>query len=389
MVSNLLPFPTARGLAAAEFFAGVGLARMGLEQAGFTVPWANDIEAFKYAMYKGQFTKTKNPHEFILGDITDIHGDDIPSVDLAWASFPCTDLSLAGERAGLAGESSSTFFQFTRVLDEMSTRRPKAVALENVTALASSHGGEDLAAAVRELNRLGYSVDVLTLDARRWVPQSRPRLFLVGALDAPEDFAESGSELRPDWLQSIYGDDTLITHRAQLPQPPSPLTSGLRNYIETMKKDDSRWWDSARVEKFVASMSKVQSDRLDGLIDARRYTYRTAYRRTRGGIPVWEMRPDDISGCLRTARGGSSKQAVVKAGHGEIQIRWMTPREYARLMGASDYKLDGLRDSQIMFGFGDAVCVDAVAWLAENYLAPLIKGEMQTQPQHERATIND
>jgi DNA (cytosine-5)-methyltransferase 1 len=101
-------------------------------------------------------------------------------------------------------------------------------------------------------------------------------------------------------------------------------------------------------------------------------TYRTAYRRTRHGVAVWEIRPDDISGCLRTARGGSSKQALVAVGRGSIRARWMTPREYARLMGADDYQLDGIRRNEALFGFGDAVCVPVIAWLSREYLAPTL-----------------
>jgi DNA (cytosine-5)-methyltransferase 1 len=92
---------------------------------------------------------------------------------------------------------------------------------------------------------------------------------------------------------------------------------------------------------------------------------------------VWEIRPDDVAGCLRTARGGSSKQAVVQAGHGQVRVRWMTPREYARLMGAPEYRLDGLRRNQALFGFGDAVCVPVVTWLASHYLMPLLRGELR------------
>lgn len=373
MTEKLLPFRRRTPLRAAEFFAGVGLARMGLERAGFKVTWANDIEKFKYEMYEGNFGGDCADHTFRLADVADITGAEIPDIDLAWASFPCTDLSLAGSRAGLAGSSSSTFFQFTRILSEMGTRRPPVVAIENVTALASSHGGEDLAAAIRELNQLGYSADVLSLDARRWVPQSRQRLFIVGAQHPPTDSPTPGSVLRPDWLQSVYGDTTLTTHRASLPEPPAPLTSGLNQQIEQMPDDDIRWWNEARKVKFLNSMSPLQTQRLDSLIKSSEVSYRTAYRRTRNKQPVWEMRADNIAGCLRTARGGSSKQAVVKAGRGSVQIRWMTPLEYARLMGAGDYKLGNLRDSQILFGFGDAVCVDTVSWVAENYLSPLIK----------------
>ncbi|MBS7546792.1 DNA cytosine methyltransferase [Dietzia massiliensis] len=357
---------------AAEFFAGVGLARMGLAKVGVNVTWANDIEKFKYEMYRQQFESDADTHEFVLGDIREVSGKDLPIVDLAWSSFPCTDLSLAGNRVGLIGRQSSTFYQFTRVLEEMEDDRPSVIALENVTALASSHGGEDLAAAVRELNRLDYSVDVISIDARRFVPQSRPRLFLIGAIDPPEDVVEPNSELRPDWLQTIYGDPLLRTHRAELPSLPPPLNSGLSGYLETVPSDDARWWNEDRTSKFVESLSPAQAARLDILRNGSSPTHRTAYRRTRKGIAVWEIRADDISGCLRTARGGSSKQAVVQAGNGSVQVRWMTPREYANLMGAREYNLSGLRDQQILFGFGDAVCVDAVEWLGENYLVPLL-----------------
>ncbi|MFI2402737.1 DNA cytosine methyltransferase [Micrococcus luteus] len=379
MSATIIPLPLTPRPVVAEFFAGIGLARLGLERAGMEVVWANDLERFKHEMYEGQFGKSGTDHDYVVGDIAKVTGDDLPDINLAWSSFPCTDLSLAGGRAGLAGKHSSTFYQFTRVLEEMGERRPEVVALENVTALASSHGGEDLAAAIRELNRLGYSVDVIALDARRFVPQSRPRLFVIAAQNPPADEPEPNSELRPDWLQWVFGDETLRTHRAKLPAPPAPLTSGLGEQVEKVRGNDTRWWDEDRTARFTDSLSSVQKQRLDQMRAGAKVSYRTAYRRTRNGVPVWEIRADDVSGCLRTARGGSSKQAVVKAGRGKVQVRWMTPLEYARLMGAGNYNLEGLRDSQILFGFGDAVCVDAVAWVGENYLQPLICKAMAGQ----------
>lgn len=365
-------------LTAAEFFAGIGLARLGLEASGVNVSWANDFDGDKAAMYRAHF---QDEHDHLVhGDIGEVTGEDIPDVDIAWSSFPCTDLSLAGNRKGLAGTASGTFWQFTRILDEMDDRRPQVVALENVVGFATSHGGDDMAAAIQELNELGYSVDVLTLDARRFVPQSRPRLFLVGALTPPEDVPDPNSELRPDWLQASYGDPTLITHRAVLPAPPAPLTAGLSKLVD--KTDD--WWDEERTAKFIESLSEVQATRLQTLMKRRSYTHRTAYRRTRAGIARWEVRADDISGCLRTARGGSSKQAVVRVGRGVVQVRWMSPSEYARLMGAGGFNLSGARNNQALFGFGDAVCVPAVAWLTENYLAPLAKGVLDGQEAFER-----
>jgi DNA (cytosine-5)-methyltransferase 1 len=379
IMANLKAVPVtdqlADSLRAAEFFAGIGLVRLGLEGAGFDIAWANDVEEDKRQMYAQHFGE--DTASFALGDVGEVAASDLPpDLSLAWASFPCTDLSLAGWRAGLKGKSSATFWHFTRLMRELGSDRPPVVALENVVGFATSHGGDDLAAAVRELNDLGYSVDVLTLDARRFVPQSRPRLFLVGAQDPPEDTPVPNSELRPDWLQAVYGDPTLRTHRAELPPPPPPLTSGLSALVERIDYRDARWWDEQRTERFVSSLSRVQAERLELLKNARKVSYRTAYRRTRNGVAVWEVRPDDISGCLRTARGGSSKQAVVRAGNGSVRARWMTAREYSRLMGAGEYNLDGLRTNQALFGFGDAVCVPVVRWLAENYLRPLVTGAM-------------
>jgi DNA (cytosine-5)-methyltransferase 1 len=365
---------------AAEFFAGIGLARMGLEAAGFDVRWSNDIDPDKKAMYVGHFRPSRS-HKFVLGDVGGVKADDMPDdLALAWASFPCIDLSLAGWRRGLKGKDSGTFWGFTNVMDKMEDRRPPVVVLENVVGLATSHGGEDLAAAISELNRLGYSVDVLTLDARRFVPQSRPRLFVVGAMEPPADEPKPYDELRPDWLQAPFHNPALRTHRAELAAPPALLTAGLAELIEKIPAGDERWWDEQRNAAFLGSLSEGQAARLKALRESRSVSYRTAYRRTRDGVPMWEIRPDDVSGCLRTARGGSSKQALVKVGGGKVRVRWMTPREYARLMGARGYRLSGLRRNQALFGFGDAVCVPAVAWLAEHYLMPLVRGELRGEP---------
>ncbi len=363
-----------------EFFAGIGLARLGLESAGFEVTWANDYEPAKHAMYTAQFGES-DAHTFMLGDIANARGSDLPKdASIAWASSPCTDLSLAGGRAGLAGAASGTFWQFTRLLKELGEDRPEVVVLENVTGLATSHGGDDLAAAITAFNTLGYSTDVLALDARRFLPQSRPRMFIVGALNPPTSSAESHAELRPDYLHWVFSDVNLRTHRAHLPTPPTPIGSGLSTMVEEMPAGDERWWNEQRTAAFVESLSPIQYARVEELMRKRRSTYRTAYRRTRGGIAVWEVRPDDISGCLRTARGGSSKQAVVRLGTNRIQVRWMTPREYARLMGAADYSLEAARTNQALFGFGDAVAVPVVRWLGENYLMPLLRGELVNPP---------
>ena len=370
---------------ALEFFAGIGLARLGLEEAGFKVEWSNDIDASKCKMYRNHFGDTPG-HTLIEGDMGKLGGGDLPDdASIAWGSSPCTDLSLAGTRTGLNGKRSGAFWQYIRLLKELGNHRPPIAVLENVNGLATSHSGEDLAAAIRAFNELGYSVDVLSIDARRFVPQSRPRLFLVGLTDPPTT-EQPDSPLRPEWLQQVFGDDSLRTHRAPLPQPPSPLKSGLDMYVENMPDEDERWWDVGRNEKFFKSLSPIQADRIENLRKSTNETYRTAYRRTRNGRPVWEVRIDNISGCLRTARGGSSRQAVVRLGKGNASVRWMTPREYAALMGAAHYNIEGLRPNQVMFGFGDAVAVPVVEWLGRHYLLPALRGTL-SRKTHIRQTL--
>lgn len=361
-----------RAWRAAEFFAGIGLARLGMSRAGIDVVWSNDIAPTKYAMFERNFG-TSEDHTFLVEDLGKVSREELPEdIDIAWASFPCTDLSVAGGRAGLhRGIASSTFWHFIKALSKLGSARPPVIALENVTAFATSHSGQDIASAIRSLNGLGYSVDVLNIDARRFVPQSRPRLFLIGT-SAPIATMVEPSPLRPAWLDSIFDDPALVTHKMRVPEPPPLLTDGLVAYLETLSVDDPRWWSSERADALVDSLSDLQYDRFSTLRDDRAYTARTAYRRMRQGTPRWELRSDGVAGCLRTSSGGSSRQAVVFLGRGDVRVRWMTPREYASLMGAPDYPIDGVRDHHAYSGFGDAVCAPVVEWLSVNYLIPLL-----------------
>lgn len=355
----------------AEFFAGIGLVRMALEQHGFNVVWANDINPTKLQMYSNQFDAS----EFILEDIRSVKGNSIPDVDLATASFPCTDLSLAGHRRGLAGRESGMLWEFTRILDEMDARRPRIILLENVPGFATSNDGGDLRRAIERLNGLGYWCDLLTIDARYFVPQSRPRLFIVGSLDPialPAD--NRATTFRPEWVFRFARRNPGLRLRF-LPLSGAPLkVTTLCSVVEPLSHDDTRWWEQDRVARFLQSLSPVQHFRLDAMIQGENPSWATAYRRTRQGKPVWEIRADSISGCLRAVSGGSSKQALVETGNGEFRVRWMTALEYARLQGADSYNLDGIPEAKALFGFGDAVCVPAVAWIAGNYFVPLFSG---------------
>lgn len=334
------------GFRAAEFFAGIGLVRAALERHGIDVVWANDVEPVKAKLYAANFPAD----HYVLGDIRDVRGRSLPPVDLATASFPCTDLSLAGRRRGLAGAQSGLFWEFARVLEEMA-QRPTAVLLENVPALATSHNGRDLDDVLKRLHQLGYTTSTVLLDARSFVPQSRPRLFVIGALGA---LGALGQAPPP-------------------PPPPPPPTPPHRLADIVEREPEDGWWDERRTQRFLAELSPRHQARLAALEPS---AYRAAYRRTRSGRATWEIRDDEIAGCLRTARGGSSKQAIVHGG----RVRWMTAREYARLQGVDDgFDFAGLSRNKVMFGFGDAVCVPAVAWIAEHCLLPILEARPATR----------
>ena len=115
------------------------------------------------------------------------------------------------------------------------------------------------------------------------------------------------------------------------------------------------------------------------MIAGKEWRYAAAFRRTRQGKPMVELRDDGLAGCLRTSRGGSSRQMIVKAGKGKFFVRLLTPRECARLMGADDYPITA-PVNQALFGFGDAVCVPVIEWIAEYYLNPLVNELIRGRP---------
>ncbi|GIJ31075.1 DNA (cytosine-5)-methyltransferase 1 [Micromonospora sediminimaris] len=364
---------------AAEFFAGIGLVRTALERvkgAQVQVVWANDIKQAKFDAYAANFPDAED--HFLVRDIRKVQSQDLPAgIELATSSFPCIDLSLAGNRRGLVGNQSGMFWEFAKIVEGMSPR-PSVVLLENVHGFATSHKGEDLAAALARLSKLNYSLDVLAIDARHFVPQSRPRMFIVGIQkDKLPSQARHDvplvTDTRPPWVQAIHEKhrQTLDMHHIELPALPTG-PQDLEGFVEA-DVTANLWWGQDRVDAFVRSLSDIQKARFDALLAADAISYRTAYRRTRQGVSVWELRKDGIAGCLRTTGGGSSKQALVRLGRGSKAIRWMTPREYANLMGAHDYKLLAGTPNQQLFGFGDAVVVDVIEWLGNNYLLPVLR----------------
>jgi DNA (cytosine-5)-methyltransferase 1 len=160
-----------------EFFCGGGMARAGLEPQ-WRCLFANDSDPRKGAAYAANW----GAERLRVAEVASLKAADLPGeADLAWASFPCQDLSLAGAGAGLGGARSGAFWGFCAAIAALNRdgRAPRLIALENVAGMLTSKGGADFLAICAALARLGYRFGALTIDAAYFLPQSRPRVFFV------------------------------------------------------------------------------------------------------------------------------------------------------------------------------------------------------------------
>ncbi len=369
-----------------EFFAGMGLMRMGLDAAGWRTVYANDFDANKRRLYEGLFGGGAGGAgggggEFDGRDINVVRAEELPTASLATASFPCVDLSLAGAQRGLGrGTRSGVYLRFIELLGEMGERKPLMVLLENVIGLLSSNGGRDFELCCGLLQGLGYSLDAFALNAAHFVPQSRARMFVVGTHEACGRHGEIGVDeleadggLRPARLvEFMRSHGELNWQIRRLPAPPVREV-GLGDIVEAMGEGDGRWWSGERVERFVAQMSGRHRAEFEERSGSGERSYATAFRRMRGGRSTAELRFDGVAGCLRTPKGGSAKQILVRMGGGGVGVRLLTAVECGRLMGVKEFALpEGMREEEALYGFGDAVCVPVVEWIARHYLDALL-----------------
>lgn len=372
-------------LTVAEYFAGIGLVRMGLEQHGWRVLFANDISSKKFQIYRGFFPDADQHYK--IGDVFDLNIRDIPPTTLATCSFPCVDLSLAGNMQGLRdGSRSSAFWGVVRILRAQGASAPPIVLLENVNGWLYSNRGEDFRLTILSLNELGYACDVFTLDAVHFVPQSRPRVFVVGVREPLTErsynrlFSRSSALLSRRLRETLQANKDLYWTALPLPEPPPRLRAGLTALVETLSEDDPRWWSDSETARHLAMMSESHRQYVQWLAQGQRWVYRAFYRRRRADGQRAEVRRDDIAGCLRTAIGGSGKQFLVRAGYGQIRMRTMTPREYARLQGVPDRYPILAPETQALTAFGDAVCVPVIEWIAQHALAPILGASVSSTP---------
>lgn len=365
-----------------EFFAGGGMVRAGLGP-NWSCLFANDIDPIKGASYERNWGAAG----LHIADVASLTAEDLPgTADLAWASFPCQDLSLAGSGGGLQGERSGTFWPFWSTVEGLAAagRAPSTVVLENVCGALTSHKGKDFAAIGGAIERVGYRFGAVVIDAVHFVPQSRPRLFVI---------AVHRNQVIPDRLVSREPDEQWHTRalvEAYRRLPGRSRTNWLWWHVPTPPERDAvlsdlieedprgvKWHTAAETRRLLKLMSPVNQAKVEAAKEAGDRVVGTVYKRTRpdqNGVSKQraEVRFDEIAGCLRTPSGGSSRQTVMIVEGSNVRSRLLAPREAARLMGLpDDYRLPQKYNEAYHLA-GDGVVVPVVRHLAQFILEPLL-----------------
>lgn len=372
-----------------EFFAGGGMARAGLGE-GWNCLFANDFDPMKGRAYRDNWS---GGSDLLVEDINKLTTGQLPDqADLVWASFPCQDLSLAGGYKGIGLEQdeqqtrSGTFWAFWRLMRGLMSeeRAPKTIVLENVYGVLTSNGGKDFAAICSALSGAGYRFGAMVIDARHFVPQSRPRVFIVGVRSdvavASELLSQAPlSPWHPERMVKAYAglsqsaQDSWLWWRLPIPEA---RTTTFAELIE--EHPEGVKWDSAdKTAQLLAMMSTANLGKVRAAQKLGRRVVGGLYKRTRvdekgNKIQRAEVRFDDIAGCLRTPAGGSSRQVILVVEGEAIRSRLLSPREAARLMGLDDaYKLPS-RYNDAYHVVGDGVAVPVVRHLAQFIFEPIL-----------------
>lgn len=398
------------------FFSGIGGFDLAFENAGFTVNSWCEIDKHAQAILARHFPNAKQ-YDDIRKVGKETHGK---TRGIVCGGFPCQDLSIAGKRAGLAGERSGLWFEFARVIDEL---EPQWVIVENVPGLLSSNGGRDFAVIIQWLVKRGYGVAWRVFDAQYFgVPQRRRRVFIVASFGngrAAEVLfeREGGGGNTPPSRKA--GEDVAYSLRANPSHSGDKGDGGINTTMVTS-------WDTQRMrihDSNGVAPTLSQSDGKGGqrtpivfdrqrsdeygeadtvsTVSARDYKSATdlvAYNiqhndggshkrkdRPNGGLYVnetetaltvgtsdmtavtWQM--NHASEVYRESNGEVVPTLQARMGTGGnnvplVGVRRLTPLECERLQGFPDGWTDGQSDTQRYKQLGNAVAVPVVEWLA-------------------------
>lgn len=370
-----------------EFFAGAGMARAGLGDEWSCV-FANDCDDLKKTFYE----KNWRDGHFDGRDVALVRPNDLPGLaDMAWASFPCQDVSQAGAQLGIGTADSNTatrsgaVWPFLDLIRELARdgRHPVLLALENVVGLLSSNDGADFRSLCVVLGDMGYRFGAVVADASHFVPQSRPRVFIVAVRREVPLPAHLQIRLPADpWHSQI-----LVRAHARLPadvadnwvwwslgDKPTGNPATLADIVDL--SDEADWNTDESTARLVGMISDIQRKRLDGAKQSGKPMIGSLYLRMRpngkeGNIQRAEIAFGETLGCLRTPKGGASRPRIVVVEGESVRSRLLSPREAASLMGLPPEFILPTTYNESFRLIGDGVVPQVVRFLADRLLEPL------------------
>lgn len=366
-----------------SLFTGIGGFDLAFKNAGMECAWMCEIDKKCQEVLRKNFNGVK-----IYDDVRSIGRDNTESVDLICGGFPCQDLSIAGKRAGLAGERSGLWFEFARIIDEI---EPKWVVAENVPGLLSSNRGRDFAVIIRWMAERGYGVSWRILDAQYFgVPQRRRRVFIVGSLGSgrsAEVLFERESSIGDTAPSRETGEGTAAATLRGFGhgwQGQHNDTNSIMTYMVSTA-------DDGRKDRPNGGMYVNQTDIGNGISSKTEILIAETFRMTAFGeysddgsasaikqrdykgatdLITWEMsHTDDVV----RENGNTAPTLQQRMGTGGNQVpmvgvRRLTPTECERLQGFPDGWTDGQSDSTRYRQLGNAVAVPVVEWIGKRIM---------------------
>jgi len=265
-------------------------------------------------------------------------------------------------------------------------RAPKIIVLENVCGTLTSHGGKDFTTICGALQQSSYKFGALVIDAELFVPQSRPRLFIVAVR---EDVAISDELMSPKAHDPWHTRGLQNAHMRLPPKAkaawiwwtlakPAKRNTKFADLIEENPADVD-WHTREQTAQLLRMMSDINRAKVNAAKKSSKRMVGGIYKRTRRDefkrkVQRAEIRFDDIAGCLRTPAGGSSRQLILVVQGNKVRSRLISTRETARLMGLpDDYKLpDNYNEAYHLTG--DGVVVPVVRHLAQHIVEQILGG---------------
>ena len=241
-----------------SLFSGVGGFDLGFERAGMECVWQVEFDKNCQNVLKKHWSETE-----LFDDVRTVGKHNLKPVDVICGGFPCQDVSIAGKRAGLAGERSGLWSEFARIIDEL---EPKWVVIENVPGLLSSNNGKDIQIIIDSLTQMGYTVDIDIKDSQEFgVAQRRRRIFIIcvkldGLLQKKTILSR---QISADLLAQILLNIWCATRQASsLVLPRSVCEKPIEQYVNLLRKMTSLL--EITLEKLAC---KKYRNKLDVLLD--------------------------------------------------------------------------------------------------------------------------